>query len=91
MNIELDERTMNILATKTAKIVVKMLRNEGAQDQRLISCKEAADRLGISPDRLRRIKDCFTHIKRGDKTQAKLFFDADLLIKEYQKVQISES
>ena len=86
MNIELDERTMNIIAKKTAKIVVSMLRNEGAQDQRLISCKEAAGRLGISPDRLRRIKDCFTHIKRGNSTQAKLFFDADLLIQEYQNI-----
>ena len=88
MTIELDERTMNILAQKTAKILVKMLRNEGTTDQRLIPCVEAANRLGISPDRLRRIKGSFTHVKRGDGKQAKLFFDADLLIKEFQSLGI---
>ena len=89
MTIELDDRTMNILAHKTAKILARMLRNEGMTDQRLIPCTEAAKRLGISPDRLRRLKDSFTHIKRGTDSQARLFFDADLLIKEYQTLRSS--
>jgi hypothetical protein len=83
MTIELDDKTLNLLAQKTAKILAKMLRNDGATDRRLIPCVEAAKRLGITPDRLRRIKGNFTHIKRGTGKQAKLFFDADLLIQEF--------
>lgn len=83
MKIELDDKTMNILAQKTAKMLFKMLRNNGTTDQRLIPCVEAAKRLGITPDRLRHIKDGFTHIKKGGEKQGKLFFDADLLIQEF--------
>ena len=87
MTIELDERTLNQLAQKVATIIVRKLRNDGTTDQRLISCNEAAKRLGITPGRLRKIKGQFSFVKRGTDKQAKLFFDADRLISEYQNYQ----
>lgn len=81
---------MNLIAAKTAKMVVKMLHREDALAQRLIPCSEAASRLGISPDRLRRLKDSFTHVKRGKGQQARLYFDADRLISEFQDLRTKQ-
>ena len=86
MTIELDEKTLNILANKIANIVVRKLRNQGADDVRLIPCAEAAKRLGITPDWMRKIKDNFSYIKRGDGKQSRLYFNADTLIQEYQRI-----
>lgn len=89
MLIELDKRTIHAIAVEVAKL----LRGEGANDQRLIPCREAAERLGISMDRLRKIKDDdkgtprFSYIKRGEGQRARLYFDADRLMAEYQALR----
>lgn len=85
MTIELDDRTLNLLAAKVAKIVVKTLCKEGVDDVRLISCQEAASRLGISAAYLRQIKDRFTYEKRGSNSRSRLYFDADKLNEEYRR------
>ena len=89
MTIELDKRTIHAIAVEVAKL----LRGEGVSDTRLISCREAAARLGISMDRLRKIKDDeagtprFSYVKRGEGQRARLYFDADRLMGEYQAMR----
>lgn len=80
MTIELDKQTIRAIAAEVAKI----LRDNRVSDVRLIPCPEAAKRLGISQDRLRKIKNRFSYVKRGGGQRARLYFDADKLIREYQ-------
>lgn len=48
-----------------------------------ITCKEAAEILGISPDRLRHIKDRFNCKKVGSHQQGRVLFRADTLMECY--------
>ena len=50
-----------------------------------ISCVEAAAILGISADRLRRIRDRFDSEKQGSKKQGRLLFRKDTLLECYLK------
>ena len=71
MNIELTEKQMDAIAGKTARIVVNMLnrdkQSKQGREKRYVDINKAADILGYSVYHLRRIKDQFPHIKRGDK------------------------
>lgn len=77
MTIELDKRTVRAIAVEVAKLI----RGEGISDVRLIPCSEAAKILGISQDRLRKTKDKYPHVKRGEGQRARLYFDADKLVR----------
>ena len=48
-----------------------------------VTCSEAAKILGISPDRLRHIKDRFDCKKQGGHQQGRLVFRADTLMDCY--------
>lgn len=50
---------------------------------RLVPAKEAAEILGISVAHLRHIKDRLPYIKRGEKNQARLLFDASRIRQAY--------
>ncbi len=78
MTIELDERSMNVLAAKVAKLVAKAMKRED-QDVRYVTCREAARMLGISSDRLRKTKDKYCYVKRGESERSRLYFRADSL------------
>ena len=80
MTIELDDRTMNILAGKVAKIVLQQLRGEATKPN-YITCAEAAKRLGVSKDWLRKTKNNYTYIKKGEGVQSRIYFDANQLFK----------
>lgn len=61
-----------------AKEVARLLRRDEMPD--LVTTEEAASILGITPSRMRQIKDKFPHTKRGSNMQGKLMFrKADLL------------
>lgn len=75
------------LALDIASLVVKMLKktqNESNSDEeQWISTKEAAKILGISEMHMRRIKDSFPHVKKGNKQQGPLLFLKKGLVKNY--------
>lgn len=79
MTIELDDRTMNIIAKKVADVVLRELRGTGCSESKYISCGEAAKKLGISTDRLRKTKNKYTYVKRGEDNQSRLYFDENSL------------
>lgn len=87
MKIELDEATLNRLAAKTAKIVLRQLRNEDSDETNWIGNNEAAKILGIKPAYLRQIHKNFTCIKRGSEKQGRLFYAKHLLTKEFQQLK----
>lgn len=80
------EQFIDDIARKVAMLVTKKVRkanNEGGIE--LVTTKEAAQILGITPDRMRHIKDRFSPIKQGgdDKKQGKLLFRKDILLARY--------
>ena len=87
MEIILSEKQMDIIAIRTANRVVNLLRVEDRPKPRkkYIGIKEAAGILGISEYHLRRIKDQFPHIKRGDNQQGRIYFDEDALLANFIK------
>lgn len=89
MNIELSEKQLDALAGKTARIVVNMLNRDEPQKldkkKKYVDLKKAADILGYSVYHLRRIKDQFPHIKRGDNAQGRLLFEEDALYESFNK------
>ena len=88
MNIELTEKQMDAIAGKTARIVVNMLnrdkQSKQGREKRYVDINKAADILGYSVYHLRRIKDQFTHIKRGDNQQGRLLFEEDALYASFE-------
>ncbi len=69
MKIELNECDVERIARRVAELV-----GNGKMEEEYISTKEAAKLLSISPDRMRKLKDRFPHIKQGDNVQGKLLF-----------------
>ena len=55
---------------------------DGFEDE-LVTTNEAARMLGISPDRLRHIKDRFGFVKQGGNNQGKLLFRKSGLVGAY--------
>jgi len=85
MEVELSQKAIDAIAYKAATIVVSKLK---AEDQaqahsQMVSTKEAAAILGITPARMRQIADRFPHIKQGNNKQGKLLFLKRALLKNY--------
>lgn len=85
MEVELSQKAIDAIAYKAATIVVSKLK---AEDQaqahsQMVSTKEAAAILEITPARMRQIADRFPHIKQGNNKQGKLLFLKRALLKNY--------
>lgn len=79
MEITLSHRDKEEIAYKVALILEKRLRQN--QQPEMVSTKEAAHILGITPCRMRQIADRYPHIKRGNTQQGQLLFQRDSLLK----------
>lgn len=81
MEIELSQKAIDAIAYKCALIVFKKIREAENKDlPEMVTTKQAADILKISPDRMRRIAHRFPHVKKGDETRGKLLFVRDALL-----------
>ena len=86
MPIELTAKDIDAIAYKAAKIVVRLLEKSNVDNGKkpvMVSTKEAAAILHISPGRMRQIAGRFPHIKQGNSKQGKLLFVKDALIDNY--------
>lgn len=83
MEVELSQKTIDAIADKAATVVMRKLKAEDKNDSEMVSTKEAATILGITPARLRQIADRFPHIKQGNNKQGKLLFLKRALLKNY--------
>ena len=80
MEIELSERQINEIAYKAAVIIVKKLREKNETPE-MVSTKEAANILRITPKRMREIADNYPHVKTGDAKNSRLLFERKSLIR----------
>lgn len=71
--VTLDYATIKAIASEVAKIIK---RDELPE---LVTTEQAASILGISPARMRQIKDKFPHVKKGTDKQGKLLFSKKAL------------
>lgn len=86
MEIELTQRTIDAIAYRTAVIIMQKLKKVQKDSQNLpkmVSTREAAAILGITPGRMRQIAERFPHIKQGEHKQGKLLFVRDALLENY--------
>ena len=86
MEIELTQRTIDAIAYRTAVIIMQKLKKVQKDSQNLpkmVSTREAAAILGITPGRMRQIAERFPHIKQGEHKQGKLLFVRDVLLENY--------
>lgn len=86
MPIELTAKDIDAIAYKAATIVVRLLKKHNSDDAKtpvMVSTKEAAAILHISPGRMRQIAERFPHVKQGNSRQGKLLFVKDALIENY--------
>lgn len=58
---------------------------KGKTQPHWVNAKVAADVLGISVRTMRAIKESFTYIKNGGERQSNIYFDANLLVGEYDR------
>ena len=88
MQIELTQKQMDAIAGKTAQIVVTLLNRDEQpklnKKKKYVDINKAADILGYSVYHMRRIKDQFPHIKRGDNQQGRLLFEEDALYASFE-------
>ena len=92
-NMEMSDRQMDLLASKVASKLFRMLQGGDAGNKKdkveipdpskMCSVKEAANLLGIGEDQMRRIKDRFPHVKVGEKQQGRILFEREALLKCY--------
>lgn len=75
---------MMAFAKATSKV-----RKENTQPH-WVNAKVAADVLGISVRTMREIKESFTFIKNGGERQSNIYFDANLLMEEYDRFLASK-
>lgn len=86
MNIELTNEQMAAIAGKTAQLVVNLLKkDEQPGKKKYVDINKAANILGISVYHLRRIKDQFPYIKRGENQQGRLLFEEDALYASFNR------
>lgn len=86
MNIELTNEQMAAIAGKTAQLVVNLLKKDDKPGKKkYVDINKAADILGISVYHLRRIKDQFPYIKRGENQQGRLLFEEDALYASFNR------
>ena len=85
MDIFLSDKQMEQIATKTANIILRRMKEDKEPPTEMVSVKEAARILNISENHMRRIKNQFPHIKNGEKQQGHILFLRDSLLKIYGK------
>ena len=91
MNIHFADRNVTYaqflddVSRKVAMLVTRNIKNMQEQEPDMVSTEEAAQILGITPGRLRHIKDRFPHVKAGDNMQGKLLFKRDALLVAYTR------
>lgn len=86
MEIELSQRTIDAIAYRAATIIMQKMKKAqktGSDLPKMVSSREAAAILGITPGRMRQIAERFPHIKQGDNKQGKLLFVRDALLENY--------
>ncbi len=88
MEIQLTDKQMTAIAGKTAQMVVTLLKKDNqtrqGKEKKYVDINKAAAILGYSVYHLRRIKDQFPHIKRGDNAQGRLLFEEDALYASFE-------
>lgn len=72
--ITLSPESVKAVAREVARIMLQ------AQAPDLVDCNTAAEILHVTPNYLRRIKDRYPHVKRGEGRQARLLFDRNALL-----------
>ena len=78
--IRLDKSTVESIANKTAKILMReMKKQQVLEAQGLVPMKEAASILGISVSHMRAIKEKFPHVRYGEGQNGRYFFKKDSL------------
>lgn len=83
MEIELSQKTIDEIARKVALILAKKMRNKIDDTSKMVSVREAASILGITPARMRQIAGRFPHIKQGDRKQGRILFLRSGLLENY--------
>ena len=84
---ELSDKQIEQIANKTAKLVVRDLKSPPEQSPLLVSVKDAAKILGISVYHMRKIKDEYQYIRRGDSQQGHIFFIRESLVAALPTIQ----
>lgn len=84
---ELSDKQIEQIANKTAKLVVRDLKSPPEQSPLLVSVKDAAKILGISVYHMRKIKDEYQYIRRGDSQQGHIFFIRESLVAALPMIQ----
>lgn len=82
MKIELSEKSCEQIAQQVA---IMLKSEQPAVDGEYVSTREAAEILRVSPDRMRRLKDKFPHVKIGLNGQGKLLFLKSSLVQSYSE------
>jgi predicted transcriptional regulator of viral defense system len=82
MEIELSQKTIDAIAHKTALILAKKMQKK-EDTSKMVSVREAASILGITPVRMRQIAGRFPHIKQGDSKQGRILFLRSGLLENY--------
>ena len=85
MEIQISEKQMEKIASKTARILLRKLKEDNEPPSEYCDVKEAARILGITQNSMRRLKDKFPYIKNGTNQQGRILFLRDALIPEYAK------
>ena len=85
MDIQLSEKQIEMIASKTARILLRKLKEDNEPPSEYCDVKEAARILGITQNSMRRLKDKFPYIKNGSNQQGRILFVRDALIREYAK------
>lgn len=89
--VELSDKSIKRIAEALATIMGYPMDRAGSEAEQdngplphdLLSTKEAAALLGISPSRVRAIKDRLPHIKVGDNQRGRLLFRREGLLEAY--------
>lgn len=89
--VELSDKSIKRIAEALATIMGYPMDRAGSDAEQdngplphdLLSTKEAAALLGISPSRVRAIKDRLPHIKVGDNQRGRLLFRREGLLEAY--------
>lgn len=86
MEIRLSKRQIDEIARQVARMISReLVKQQPKQDPEMVTTAEAARILGITPGRLRHIKDRFPYVKAGDSKQSSLLFVKSGLIDNYTR------
>ena len=83
MDIQLSDKQMELIATKTARIILRKMKEEKEPPTEMVTLKEAARILHVSENHMQRIKDKYPYIKNGNNAQGHLLFVREALLKTY--------